>query len=80
MATNSADLPKGQRWLSVRSRRARFNRSGLRFASHFATTVSEKEIGTERFERLLEEPQLRCQLIPEPPPPPKPKSKSKSKD
>ncbi len=50
------------RVMTVRSRRQRFRRAGLTFSTA-PTTVREDEIGEERFERILNEPQLRCELI-----------------
>ncbi len=49
------------RVMTVRSRRQRFNRAGLTFSTA-PTTVRESEVGEERFERILKEPQLRCEL------------------
>jgi len=53
----------GERVASVRSRRERFNRAGLQFSAHLPVTVREDEIGTERFERILAEPALRCHSV-----------------
>jgi len=52
----------GERVASVRSRRERFNRAGLRFSAHLPVIVREDEIGTERFERILAEPWLRVEM------------------
>jgi len=59
-AGKPATPPAGKRIMSVRSRRERFNRAGLRFIATIPMIVREEEIGTERFERILAEPQLRC--------------------
>jgi len=53
--------PSG-RVMTVRSRRSSFRRAGLLFGSAEPTTVRESEIGKEQFERILNEPQLRCEL------------------
>ena len=50
------------RVMTVRSRRSSFRRAGLLFGSAEPTTVRESEIGKEQFERILNEPQLRCEL------------------
>jgi len=50
------------RTMSVRSRRARFNRAGLHFTATMPVIVNEAEIGAERFDRILNEPALRCEL------------------
>jgi hypothetical protein len=58
-----ADKQRADRVMSVVTRRAGtvFHRSGLEFSWH-STVVREAEIGTERFDRILAEPQLRCTL------------------
>ncbi|HUU55243.1 MAG TPA: hypothetical protein VMY87_10035 [Armatimonadota bacterium] len=53
--------PSG-RVMTVRSRRPSFRRAGLLFTSTEPTTVRESEIGKEQFERIVNEPQLRCEL------------------
>lgn len=53
------------RVLSVRSRRASFNRAGLRFINTVPTIVRESEVGPERFGRILSEPNLRIEEITE---------------
>jgi len=58
-----AVTPKpSDRVMTVRSRRPSFRRAGLLFSSAEPTTVRETEIGKERFERIIDEPQLRCEL------------------
>jgi len=52
----------GERVASVRSRRAAFNRAGLSFSADIPVTVREKEIGADRFERIINEPMLRCDI------------------
>ena len=52
----------GQRVASVRSRRPSFNRAGLSFSADTPVTVREDEIGSERFERIINEPMLRVEL------------------
>ena len=49
------------RVMTVRSRRPSFNRAGLRFSATIPTTVREDEVGADRFDRILAEPQLRCE-------------------
>lgn len=51
--------------VSVRSRRARFNRAGLTFTPN-PTLVKESEIGPDRLARILAEPQLVCEEITSP--------------
>jgi hypothetical protein len=53
---------KQGRVMTIRSRRERFNRAGLTFTNTTPTTVREDEVGTERFDRILAEPQLRCEM------------------
>jgi len=52
----------GGRVMAIRSRRERFNRAGLTFTNTTPTTIREDEVGTERFDRILAEPQLRCEM------------------
>jgi len=54
--------PSG-RVMTVRSRRPSFRRAGLLFTSTEPTIVRESEIGKERFERIIDEPQLRCESV-----------------
>ena len=56
-----SDSPTG-RTMTVHSRRERFNRAGMTFRSTVPTTVSETDIGTETFDRILDEPNLRCEM------------------
>ena len=53
----------GGRVMTVRSRRESFNRAEIRFTNTTPTTVREDEIGTEHFDRILAEPQLRCEML-----------------
>jgi len=56
------DKPAG-RLVSVRSRREFFNRAGLRFTAESATIVREDEVGPDRFNAILAEPNLRCEQL-----------------
>lgn len=58
-AAKKQSKPAG-RVMSVRSRRARFNRAGLRFTSTIPVLVNEADIGPERYDRILNESALRC--------------------
>ena len=60
-----ADKPAGKskgRVMTVRSRRERFHRAGITFVNTTPTTVREDEVGRENYERILNEPQLRCEM------------------
>ena len=56
------DKPAG-RLVSVRSRREFFNRAGLRFTAADPVIVREDEVGTDRLEAILAEPNLRCEQL-----------------
>ena len=58
---NAAQSKRG-RVMTVRSRGVRFNRAGLRFSNTIPTIVREDDIGAERFDRILAEPNLRCEM------------------
>ena len=62
VASNPPEKPAG-RVISVTSRRPSFNRAGLRFNADTPTIVHEAEIGPERFEAILAEPNLRCEEV-----------------
>jgi len=56
------DTKPSGRVMTVRSRRPSFRRTELLFTSAEPTIVREDEVGKERFDRILAEPALRCEL------------------
>ena len=54
--------PSSGRTISVRSRGERRNRAGLSFNTYTSAIVRECEIGTDRFEAILADRMLRCEL------------------
>jgi len=53
---------RSRRVMSVRSRRERRNRAGLSFNNFNPMIVREDEIGAERFDLIVADPMLRCEM------------------
>jgi len=58
----SPPAPLAGRVVTVRSRRERRNRAGLSFNNFNPIIVREDEIGAERFDLIVADPMLRCDL------------------